>query len=185
MKRKTFFTLIIMAFVLSFFVTPVGYWGKVWLMRLFASPPEVINVEERNVVEGYDWKLKDANWDYFNFNKSEGKVLFIHFWASWNTPSAAELKGIQELYNTYSDRVDFYIITNEEREPVEEFMAKNKYIFPVTYRIVGADAPFKIPEIQGTYIIDKNGAIVVNSKETHDWNNATVTQLLDSLVAKP
>ena len=184
MKRKTFFTLIIMAFVLSFFVTPVGYWGKVWLMRLFASPPEIIAVDDRKKIDGYDWKLKDANWDFFNLNESKGKVLFIHFWASWNTPSAAELNGIQTLYDAYSDRVDFYIVTNEEREPVEEFMAKNKYTFPVTYRIVGEGAPFEIPKIQGTYIIDENGEIIVNSQETHDWDSATVTQLLDSITDK-
>jgi len=182
MKRKTFFTLLIIAFVLSFFVTPVGYWGKVWLMRFFASAPEIINVEDREVIDGYDWKLKDENWEYFNLEQSKGKVLFIHFWASWNTPSAAELSGIQELYDTYADAVDFYIVTNEEREPVEEFMRKNKYTFPVTYRIVGADSPFKIPEIQGTYIIDKKGFILVDSKETHDWNSSTVIELLDKLI---
>ncbi|SIS89853.1 Thiol-disulfide isomerase or thioredoxin [Zobellia uliginosa] len=181
MKRKTFFTLIIIAFVLSFFVTPVGYWGKIWLMRLFASPPEIIHVTDRKEINTYDWKLKDANWDFFNFQRSKGKVVFVHFWASWNTPSAAELKGIQTLYDAYSDKVDFYIVTNEEREPVEEFMGKNKYTFPVTYRIVGADAPFEIPKVQGTYIIDKNGAIVVDSKGTHDWDSDRVTQLLESL----
>ncbi|WP_226975767.1 TlpA family protein disulfide reductase [Zobellia nedashkovskayae] len=185
MKRKTFFTLIIMAFVLSFFVTPVGYWGKIWLMRLFASPPDIINVDDRQQIDGYDWELKDANWNLFNFKVSKGKVLFVHFWASWNTPSAAELKGIQQLYDRYSDQVDFYLVTNEEREPVEEFMVKNKYTFPVTYRIVGVEAPFKIPKIQGTYIIDKEGAIVIDVKEPCDWDNNTVTQLLDSLSHTP
>ena len=111
--------------------------------------------------------------------------MFVHFWASWNTPSAAELKGIQQLYDRYSDQVDFYLVTNEEREPVEEFMVKNKYTFPVTYRIVGVEAPFKIPKIQGTYIIDKEGAIVIDVKEPCDWDNNTVTQLLDSLSHTP
>ena len=181
MKRKTVYTLLVIVLALSFFITPIGYWSKVGLMRLFASSPEIIEAQNQQKIPHYDWRLKDAEWDYFNFEKSKAKVIFIHFWASWHIPSVAELEDIQKLYDDYGDKVEFYIVTNEERLPVEEFMRKNKYTFPITYRIVNEPAPFDIPEPSGTYIIDRNGTIVVQSTTTKDWYNKKVTQLLDSL----
>ncbi|HET8735719.1 MAG TPA: TlpA disulfide reductase family protein [Pricia sp.] len=183
MKRKTVYTLLCILFVLSFFVTPLGDWGKSGLMRLFAFPPEIIAAENQQRLSSYDWRLRDGNGAYFNFKRSRGKVAFVDFWATWHTPSASELRDIQKLYNAYRNQVDFYIVTNEERYPVGEFMEKKEYTFPITYRIVDEPAPFQIPEPSGAYLIDKKGNIVVESHEIKDWYNDEVTLLLDSLVS--
>lgn len=182
MKRKTLATLAVIVFILSFFLTPLGDLGKSWLMRLFASPPDIISMEKQERLSSYDWRLKDANGDYFNFERSKGKVAFVEFWATWHTPSAAELQDIQELYKAYSGKVDFYIVTNEEQFPVTEFMEKKDYSFPVTFRIENEPSPLEIPNPSGTYLIDKKGNIVIKSNEIKDWYNEPVTQLLDSLV---
>ncbi len=182
MKRKTVSTLLVIVFILSFFLTPLGDFGKSWLMRLIASPPEIITVENQEPLSSYDWRLRDAQGDYFNFERSKGKVVLVEFWATWHTPSAAELKDIQKLYNVYSEKVDFYIVTNENQFPVEEFMEKTDYSFPVTFRIEDEPSPLEIPDPSGAYLIDKKGNIVVESKEIKDWYNEEVTQLLDSLI---
>ena len=183
MKRKTIYTLLVILFILSFFLTPLGDFSKSNLMRAFASDPEIIAVANQEALPDYDWRLRDEKGNYFNFKKSKGKVVFLDFWATWHTPSAAELRDIQQLYEAYSDKVDFYIITNEEQSPVEEFMQRKKYTFPVTYRIVDEPAPLSIPEPSGAYIIDKKGNIVVKSEKIKDWYNENVTTLLDSLLA--
>lgn len=181
-KRKTVLNILLFAFVLSFFMTPLGHFSKVFLNRLFASTPDIIDEPSRQKMTSYDWKLKNANWDFFNLHKSRGKVLFINFWASWKLPSEAELKGIQELYDEFKGQVDFYIITNEERPPVEEFMRLKKFTFPVTYLIIGEPAPFEILDPPGTYIIDKNGYIVVKEDDISDWDNHKIKELLIDLV---
>lgn len=154
-------------------------------MRFFASPPEIISAENQQRLSNYDWRLRDADGQYFNFKKSKGKVAFIDFWATWHTPSAAELRDIQKLYDAYSTTVDFYVITNEETFPVEEFMEKKEYTFPVTFRITGEPSPLQIPEPYGAYLIDREGDIVIESTEIRDWDNERVTVLLDSLVSRP
>jgi len=180
--KKTALNVLLFAFVLSFFVTPLGHMGKVFLNRLFAATPEIIEESSRQQLQSYNWRLKDANWNFFNFEKSKGKVVFINFWASWQLPSEAELKGIQELHDVYKDKVDFYIITNEERPPVEEFMKLKKLTFPVTYLIIGDPAPIEILEAPATYIIDKNGYIVVKEIEIADWETKKIRQLLNELI---
>ena len=182
MTKKTVINVLLIALVVSFFVTPIGYYGKVLLNRLFAQTPEIILLENRKKIANYDWQLKNAEWDYFNFEKSKGNVVFINFWASWRLPCAAELQEIQEVYNIYKGKVDFYIITNEERLPVEEFMIKNKFTFPVTYLIIGGKSPLDVLEPPASYILNKKGDIVVKEDDIADWDNTTISNLLDALI---
>jgi thiol-disulfide isomerase/thioredoxin len=183
-RKKTVLNIILIAFILSFFVTPLGYHGKVLLNTLFSFSPDVVHASGREKIVDYHWKLKDPNWDYFNFDRSEGKVVFINLWASWRLPSAAELKTIQKLYNKYKDKVDFYIITDEERPPVDEFMEENDFTFPVTYLIIGERSPVETNDPPRSYIIDRNGYIVVDKKGIADWDHPKVYAVLDSLIAE-
>ena len=184
MRRKTVLNILLILLVLAFFVTPLGYQVKLLLNRIFSFSPSVIPVSERMTISDYDWKLKDANWEVFNFRRSEGKVVFLNFWASWRLPCAAELRSVDELYNKYGDSVDFYIITDEEREPVLEFMQENDFHFPVTYLLIGEDYPVDPSDPPHSYIIGKNGGIAVNQKGIADWDNSKVYGLLDDLIAK-
>jgi hypothetical protein len=184
MKRQTVLTLLIIAFVLSFFVTPLGDYSKILLNRLLATSPTIISEQNRGRIASYDWVLKDAQWNLFNFEKEKGKVIFISFWTSWNIQSKAQLKDVQKLYDRYKDDVAFYIITNEERAPVEAFMAEKGYTFPVTYQIIGEPSPITLLKPPGTYILDKNGAVVVHQNAITDWDNDKVHSLFDTLIAQ-
>ena len=184
MKRQTVYTLLIIAIVLSFFITPLGDFSKLLLNRWFATAPTVISIDNRGEVTSYNWRLKNAEWDFINFNQSKGRVVFITFWASWHLPSQAQLKDVQALYETYKGKIDFYIITNEERAPVELFMKKNGYTFPVTYQIVGDPSPISLLKPPGSYIIDKNGNIAVHQNAIADWRNEKVDKLLVKLIAE-
>lgn len=180
-SKKTIINILFMAFVLSFFVTPLGYHGKILLNRIFSFRPHLIETEKQQQIPDYNWKLKNAEWEFFNFEKSKGNVVFINFWASWRLPCAAELKSIQNLYDKYKDKVDFYIITDEEKLPVEEFMKENKFTFPVTYLIIGERSPMVILEPPSSYIIDKKGYIWVEQEGIADWDNKRIYNLLNEL----
>lgn len=184
-KKKTIFNIVVILFILSFFVTPLGHYGKLLLNRIFSFAPEIVKVDNRKKITDYSWRLKDANWDFFNFERSKGKVVFINFWASWRLPSEAELKGIEALYDDYKDKVDFYFITNENRPPVEEFMEKNNFHFPVTYLIIGDKSSVQAPELPPyTYVVDRQGFIVVEKEGIADWDNTKIRTLLDRLISQ-
>ena len=184
-SRKTLINILIIAIVVSFFVTPLGYHSKVLLNRLFSFSPEVIEQDQATKISDYNWQLKDPEWEFFSFNQSEGRVVFINFWASWRLPCAAELQSVQNLYDRYGNQIDFYIISDEEREPVEAFIAENKFDFPLTYLIIGEAAPFEILEPPASYILDKQGYIRVKQEGIADWDNAVVYELIDELISAP
>ncbi len=181
-RRKTVVNILLIAIVVSFFVTPLGYYGKLFLNRLFSFSPNIIERSEARQIADYDWQLKDPEWNFFSFSKSEGRVVFINFWASWRLPCEAELGSIQELYDRYGDKIDFYIITDEEREPVEDFMLKNEFTFPVTYLIIGEKSPVEIPEPPASYLIDKDGYVRVIQDGIADWDNRKVYGLIEELI---
>lgn len=183
-KKKTLINVLLILFVLSFFLTPLGHYGKILLNRAFSFSPETVEDSNRKQLPDYNWKLKDANWDFFSFEESKGNVVFINFWASWRLPSEAELKSIQALYDKYKGKVDFYIITDEEREPVEEFMSKKDFYFPLTYLIIGEPAPFPIPKPPYSYLLDKEGYIVIEQDGIADWDTEKVHRTIDRLLAK-
>ena len=184
-SKKTLLNILLFGLVLSFFVTPLGYHSKVLLNRLFSFSPEIIEESKTEKISNYDWQLKDPEWNFFSFDRSEGRVVFINFWASWRLPCAAELQGVQNLYDRYGEEIDFYVITDEEREPVEAFMLENEFTFPLTYLIIGEEAPFEIPEPPASYIIDKEGRIRVQQDGIADWDNDKVYALLDQLIETP
>ena len=183
-RKKTVLNILLILFILSFFVTPLGYYGKLVLNRLFSFSPPVIEASQREQLPDYDWRLKDEDWNFFSFEKSRGKVVFINFWASWRLPSEAELSSIQGLYDKYKGKMDFYIITNEDRPPVEEFMKRREFTFPVTYLIIGDKAPLAIPKPPASYLIDKKGYIVVAKEGIADWNTSKVHRVVDDLLAE-
>ncbi len=184
-RKKTVLNVVIILFILSFFITPLGHYGKLFLNQIFSFSPPIVPEVDRKKITDYSWRLKDAEWNFFNFDRSKGKVIFINFYASWRLPSEAELKSVQNLYDDYNDKVDFYIITNEEREPVEEFMEKNDFHFPVTYLIIGDKSSVKVPEKPPhSYIIDKDGNIIIDKGGIADWDTVKVRNLLDDLISK-
>lgn len=181
-RKKTVLNIAVMALILSFFVTPLGDYSKVLLNKWFSFSPEVTKEVNRGQIGSYDWKLKDENWDFFNFNRSKGRVVFINFWRSWNIQSVAEVASIQKFYDAYKGKIDFYIITNEEREPVEKFMANHGFTFPVTYSIVGDPMPVDGSKPPCSYLLDKEGKIVISKDGVADWDNDKIYGIVGSLL---
>lgn len=169
-QKRTAINLLIIAVVASFFVTPLGKFAKLWANRAFADSPELIAQEDRRPIPEYQWRLKDEDWNIFNFERARHKVAFVHFWNSWQMPSEAELKSIQAFYERFTGQIEFYIITDEEREPVEEFMKENGYTFPVTYYIIGTVSPFEFKPGH-SYLIDSKGGIAIEQEGIANWNN--------------
>lgn len=185
LNKKTILNVLLILFVLSFFVTPLGYYGKLFLNQLFAQTPEIIAKTKRESIDNYDWRLKDEEWNFFSFEKSKGRVAIIVFWASWKLPSCeAEMRSLQKLYDDYAGKVDFYAITNEERPPVEEFVEKVKISIPITYLIIGDKSPLDVMEPPSSYVISKNGEVVVKEEGASDWNTAEFRNVLDALLAE-
>lgn len=144
--------------------------------------PVSINDEKLTKIAHYNWQLTDKNNAVFNFEDAKGKVILINFWATWCPPCIAEMPSMQALYNDYSDKVLFLFVTNDWFSEITPFLEKNKYSFEV-YR-PKTDYPefFNISTIPRTFLIDKQGNVIIDESGAANWNSSKIRTTIDGLL---
>ena len=91
---------------------------------------------------------------------------------------------IQKLYDDYKDKVAFVFVTNEDWPIVEGFFTKNSYNLTVYNAVIAPPNSFtKTNSIPATYLIDKNGNILISKTGSADWNSKKIRNLLNELIA--
>lgn len=174
---------LIIGIVLILF-TPVGFYARVFVGRLLSSSASVLKTELQLNVGSYDWELVNANDYRFNFEEAKGKVVLINFWATWCPPCVAEMPSLQGLYDDYGDKVVFMFVAQDNAEKVASFLEKRGYDLPVYYSKTKAPSLLTARSIPTTYIIDKEGKIIVAQTGAADWNSEKVRKVLDGLLTE-
>lgn len=98
-----------------------------------------------------------------------GKPIFLNFWASWCPPCKEEMPLIQEAYEKYGDKVEFYAVNLTFNDTVEDaltFMKSNGYDMPILFDdnldVSKTVAKlYRANTIPTSYFIDANGVIQV------------------------
>ena len=146
--------------------------------------PSVIDKEDREKVSYSSWKLRDLNGNELNFTDTKDKVVFLNLWATWCPPCIAEFQAIQDLYNDYGDKVVFLLVSDESPKTINKFLNKKDYDIQIYNPLTNYPEDFNPRSIPRTYIIDKEGYIVVDKKGAANWNSDKVRSQLDQLLAK-
>lgn len=183
MKKRTAVSFVLILIVLAFYYTSIGFKAKVLLRKIITTAPRELVLESPKKLKTYDWKIKKPNWEIYNFDTYKNKIVFINFWNTWEVESVAQIKTIEELYKIFHGKVDFLLISDEEKEPVEKFIRDNKFTFKPTYLIIGEKLPILSDPLH-TYIINKKGVIIVHKKGGYDWRGENVQSLLKELTAR-
>jgi thiol-disulfide isomerase/thioredoxin len=181
--KKNGSTILVLAFVLLLLIPQTGMPIKVFFSRLLSFSPSEITVDKRESLEQYNWQLANPEGQPVNLAVSEGKVVLINFWATWCPPCVAEMPSLQNLYNEYGDRVDFYFVSMESPEKITAFMKKKDYDFPVYIPKQQIPEVIRGNTLPTTYIIGSSGEIVVDKKGAAKWDSDKTKELLDGLLS--
>ncbi|MGB3608224.1 MAG: TlpA disulfide reductase family protein [Psychroserpens sp.] len=146
--------------------------------------PTIINASERLKLDNYNWKLTSSDGKALDFASAEGNVIVINFWATWCPPCIAEMPSLEKLYQRYkaNDEIVFLFVSNEENEVIKKFISKKNYSFEVYQPITAYPVQFDVTSIPRTFIIDKNGEIVVDKSGAADWNSERIHDTIDELL---
>jgi thiol-disulfide isomerase/thioredoxin len=144
--------------------------------------PSVINKKDREQVSYTSWELRDLNGNKLNFKNVKGKVVFVNLWATWCPPCIAEFQAIQDLYNDYKNDVVFLLVSNESPTVIKKFLDTKGYNIQIFNPLTNYPNDFNPRSIPRTYIIDKDGYIVVDKKGAANWNSDKVRNQLDKLL---
>src|SRR5690606_23343132 len=122
----------------------------------------------REVLSDYQWNLYTLSGEKATFEEARGEVVVLNFWATWCPPCVAEMPSFQKLYDSYGHKVKFYFVSQEEEEPLKNFLEKRSYDLPV-YRSVSR-MPEKLVSnsLPTTFVISKSGEIVMHKTGAAD-----------------
>ena len=156
---------------------------QVFIQRLISFSPSEILKEDQLLINDYNWKMISLDGNLKNLQNDYGNVLLINKWATWCPPCVAEMPSLQKLYDTYGTRVSFYFITDEAPERLHKFMSANNYDFPVYISSSSSPEGLNSNSLPTTYVISKNGSVVMEKVGAADWYSNAVHVVLDRLLA--
>ncbi len=182
-KKQWINVALIIGLILILF-TPVGFHARVFVGRLLSTSAAILKTELQLPVENYDWQLVDVTGNEFNFENTKGKVVLVNFWATWCPPCVAEMPSFQGLYDDYNDKVVFMLVAQDKVEKVSAFIAKKEYTLPVYYSKTEAPSVLSSKTIPTTYVINKEGKIIIAKTGVADWNSDKTRKMLDQLLAE-
>ncbi len=188
--KKNISNILFFGFVVFLF-TPYGLSTKTKLIagvssiKTFVWPLKPIAKQKRKTISTLNIPLKAIQHAKdVNVLEFKGKVIFINYWATWCPPCIAEMPSLQYLYNEYKDKVVFLFITSDSQKKVTDFYQTKQLMLP-TYQLKKT-LPKEINSnsLPTTYIIDKQGRIVLETTGASDWSSEKVKSLLDSVIAE-
>ncbi len=129
--------------------------------------------------------FQDLEGNEFSLRNFENKVLFINYWATWCNPCLAEMPSMAELYNQYKENnnIVFLYLSKEDADTIIDYIPKDDSLgqLPV-YKVVTDDDLFSTRGIPTTFIVNRNGEIVIKDVGSAVWNDQSVVDYLDNLL---
>jgi cytochrome c biogenesis protein CcmG, thiol:disulfide interchange protein DsbE len=121
----------------------------------------------------------------FSLEAERGKVVLVVLWATWCPTCRRELPKLEQFYQEHAKQgFDIVAVSiDDTAKEVTEFLAKNKYSFPVGWRNRFKD---NLGPVRGTptiYLLDRQGKILARTEgglTDADW-----WAIEDALMKKP
>ncbi|KMQ70805.1 TlpA family protein disulfide reductase [Chryseobacterium koreense] len=131
----------------------------------------------------YDIQLKGINTTSTNLKNFKGnKLVLLNFWGTWCAPCREEWPTIQKLYDSKKDKVDFILVAMQDKEEdVKKFLQQNNYTVPVYIAESPVTANVLPKAFPTTFLLDKNGRILVKEDASKDWNSKSVHDMIDNI----
>lgn len=188
--KKHISNILFFGFIIFIF-TPYGMGTRAKLtqgvtyVKTFVFPPSAANEAERETLDTYNVNLKGIAYaSDVNLESLKGKVVFINYWATWCSPCRAEMPSLKNLYADYKDKVVFLFLTSDNKSKVEKFYSSNKYKFPTYNPLSNLPKQISSTSIPATFVLDKQGRVVVSEVGAADWNSNSVRKTIDELLAE-
>jgi len=178
--------------------TDILFWGLIILLiipstrvpvsaffiRLTSFAPSKLSADKQYFLSdnARRWAIADMPGKTVNFSDLMDKPVFVNLWATWCPPCRAELPGIQELYEQYKDKVHFLLLSDEPPSKVKAFALEHHYENMPFYRYRYVPEDFSSKSIPSTFIISKEGKVILAKKGAARWDSGKIKKLLDNLI---
>ncbi len=128
--------------------------------------------------------LRDLDGKEQGLEHYRGRVLLVHFWATWCVPCKDELPTIGALWERYKDN-EFVVvaIAADSKRAVVPFAKEYGLRFPVLIDQYGsALRAYRAWALPASYVVGKSGMIEWIALGPRDWTDREVTRAIEALL---
>jgi thiol-disulfide isomerase/thioredoxin len=187
-KKKSWFSIItdILFVVLVALLVNPGTRTEVssFFIKMTSFAPSALDADEQFEIStnAKNWKVYDIQGNEHLFSELNKKPVFLNLWATWCPPCIAELPSIQDLHQSYGDKVSFILLSNENPAVVKAFAEKKGYNNMDFYFSNTTPSDFATQSIPTTFVISSKGKVVINKKGAARWSSGKMENLLNGLI---
>ena len=145
-------------------------------------PANIDSSSPKKMDSSFVLNLRGVNGADLLLSGEQKKVIIINYWATWCPPCVAEMPAFQKLYNTYKDDVVFAFVSNENPDTINSFLKANTYTLPVYTPLASLPKELSHTSLPTTFIIDKQGNIVLHKTGVANWDSDSFFKQLDNLI---
>lgn len=137
--------------------------------------------------EAPDFIIKGSDGNMMSLKDFRGKVIILHFWATWCKPCKEELPAFEKLYQGLKGKdaafLPISVYAKANKDEVDAFAIGLGASFPVFLARDGnVTDKYWTWGVPVTYLIDKKGWIIGRATGPRDWTSSDVKDFIDSLL---
>jgi len=177
MKTRSILTIV--------FAVALAAVGTVWIRSLV--PPGSPSGSLQFLSAAPELPIFDRNGRKTDLAKEKGRLLIIHFWATWCPPCVEELPALSQFWDRYRPRADvslYAISVNKDWKEIDDFLKKNPAALPF-YRDPEASTArrFGTTQYPETYIVNEKGRVLFRVQGAVSWSDPDVRHRIEQLIA--
>jgi peroxiredoxin len=175
----------IRTWLIAFFVLVLAGVAVVFIRSL--KPPETSPSSTLNAlssIPNLDIYTRDGR--AVDLSKLDGKIIIVHFWATWCPPCVDEIPALSRFWAHYRDRkgIALYAVSVDDGWPtVDKFRQRIPFDFPVYMDPNAATAhKFGTTQFPETYVCNRNGRVLYHIANAVAWDTPKVYEIINSLL---
>ncbi|MEK6692755.1 MAG: TlpA disulfide reductase family protein [Nitrospirota bacterium] len=131
-----------------------------------------------------DFNLYNLDGRKVSLKEYHGKVVFLHFWATWCKPCKEEMPTIEKMYREFNDKKLIVLSVSIDKGGVDMVRAYTlEFTFPVLLAYSGdINDSYWIWGIPVSYIIDRNGRIIGRAMGPKNWDGDALKTLIKEIL---
>ena len=138
-------------------------------------------------LEAPAFQLQDLNGNDVSLDAYRGKVILVHFWATFCIPCLGEMPVLESLWQQYGGEGLVILGIAGDRgntEIVREFAEKTGVSFPVVHDSDGrVRNQYEVAGLPTSYLVGRDGKISGRAVGTRSWNEPGGREVIETLLA--